>query len=119
MADFAVETPDQARQRRYRESGRKAEVEKARYERDKEQHYERVRNNAIWNQYGLARHEYDFIMSWECFICGEPSEALDHCHETGEIRGPLCRNCNVGLGLFNDNSERLTAAARYLEESIG
>lgn len=39
---------------------------------------------------------------------------LDHCHETNKIRGLLCRNCNLGLGLFQDNKERLMEAAYYL-----
>ncbi len=38
----------------------------------------------------------------ECPLCQRPYEGkvacLDHCHITGRIREPLCRNCNAMLG---------------------
>ena len=40
---------------------------------------------------------------------------LDHCHETGEFRGFLCNNCNVGLGKFKDDPEILLNAIAYLQ----
>jgi hypothetical protein len=54
-----------------------------------------------------------------CAICKEPESrdrelALDHCHDTGEIRGLLCSACNTGIGLFKDSPERLVAASEYL-----
>ena len=39
----------------------------------------------------------------------------DHCHETNEVRGLLCRSCNVALGLFNDDVERLMMATVYIK----
>jgi hypothetical protein len=40
---------------------------------------------------------------------------LDHCHETGEFRGFLCNNCNVGLGKFKDDPVILINAIAYLQ----
>jgi len=57
----------------------------------------------------------------ECAICGCELVAgaanVDHCHGTGQIRGVLCKACNVGLGHFKDDPERLERAAKYLNDS--
>lgn len=44
----------------------------------------------------------------KCAICNDPLLAaqLDHDHETGYIRGFLCRKCNMGLGHY-ESFERL------------
>lgn len=39
---------------------------------------------------------------------------VDHCHETGEIRGLLCKSCNTALGAFRDDPIRLQKAIDYL-----
>ena len=55
-----------------------------------------------------------------CFICNVKFDndskkfAVDHCHETNNIRGLLCQNCNTGLGFFRDNIEILQNAIEYL-----
>lgn len=40
--------------------------------------------------------------------------AVDHCHETGNIRGLLCSSCNGGLGLFKDDIKLLKNTIKYL-----
>ncbi len=40
--------------------------------------------------------------------------SIDHDHNTGDIRGLLCHNCNVAIGHLNDDPELLDAAAGYL-----
>lgn len=56
-----------------------------------------------------------------CAICYEPlfdnsgkKPHVDHSHSTGKIRGILCYKCNNGLGLFNDNIQKLRNAIEYL-----
>ena len=53
-----------------------------------------------------------------CAIChiAKPT-CVDHCHQTGRIRGVLCRPCNVALGQFRDDAQLLRAALTYLEET--
>jgi len=76
---------------------------------------------------------YEFYMEMynkyggKCHICKsvgfkiDPNQklnlAVDHCHETGLVRGMLCHNCNRALGLFQDNTEYLRNAVEYLERA--
>ena len=51
-----------------------------------------------------------------CGICASDTKlCIDHCHDTGKVRGRLCSNCNRALGLFQDNVEFLESATQYLK----
>lgn len=58
-----------------------------------------------------------------CAICHKHQSdfdkalAIDHDHKTGEVRGLLCMHCNTALGKFNDNTELLHSAIKYLGTS--
>ena len=72
--------------------------------------------------YGMTIAQWDALFEGQgrkCAICPatEPDGRgwhVDHCHDTGKVRGILCCKCNIGLGHFRDNSELLTAAIKYL-----
>lgn len=50
-----------------------------------------------------------------CLICGRAAlMQVDHCHDTGKVRGLLCSPCNRGLGSFKDSLALVQAAADYL-----
>ena len=38
-----------------------------------------------------------------CVIDVTKTKQLDHCHESGQYRGTLCKECNTGLGKLGDN----------------
>lgn len=92
---------------------------------------EKDRAYALKKKYGLSPEDFDQL--WEsqkglCVICGcemipftigkrggeSRSAVVDHNHDTGKVRGILCRLCNVGLGSFRDNWDLLVSAASYL-----
>lgn len=75
-------------------------------------------------KFGITLDQYKSLnkaQEGRCAICGGLNVAgrrlaVDHCHRSGKIRGLLCYKCNVGLGSFDDDLERLLLAALYLEK---
>lgn len=73
--------------------------------------------------YGISVEDYDELVAKQkglCLICEQLDTsgkrlAVDHHHDTGLVRGLLCARCNLGLGYFTDDPERLRRAAAYLE----
>lgn len=43
---------------------------------------------------------------------------IDHCHETGKVRGLTCHHCNTGMGLLRDDPVRMERAAAYLRSHL-
>ena len=79
-----------------------------------------------WNLYGMEAEDYEEMFRRQggvCAICGEPPTgkdlAVDHCHTSGDVRGLLCTRCNIGLGYFKDDEERLKKAIAYLRGLTG
>lgn len=83
------------------------------------------RKNNLKRNYGITYGDVEAQLEAQggvCAICGssEPnarwdSFAVDHDHETGELRGLLCGKCNTGIGQFNDDISRLRSAIAYLQ----
>lgn len=78
-------------------------------------------------KYGITLEEYEQLLISQnscCAICKihldtsttNLSGHVDHCHETGKIRGLLCGQCNVGLGHFYENEDSLLNAIQYLRK---
>ncbi len=42
---------------------------------------------------------------------------VDHCHNTGNVRGLLCGLCNLGLGAFGEDFETMGKAVTYLKKA--
>lgn len=69
----------------------------------------------------LIAAEYDRLFELQggvCAVCKTSPHgkrlAVDHCHDTGRIRGLLCSNCNLGIGLLGDTAKALSLALDYL-----
>jgi hypothetical protein len=73
-------------------------------------------------RYGITNAEWDVLFASQgglCAICRtKPPVDVDHHHGTGEIRGLLCRGCNVGLGQLGDSIEGLQRAIEYLRKDF-
>ena len=73
-------------------------------------------------KYKISREESkELYNSTNCKICevkftkkGPKRRVIDHCHDTGKVRGAICRNCNTGLGMFGDSVELMELAIKYL-----
>lgn len=129
-----------ARARQWRSENPELSAQKARerYERDpvarreavqrwRERHPEQlaeIRRASLLKKYGLTIPEYEALLvrqDSKCAICRSGNSGtkngvfvVDHDHETGAVRGLLCRPCNIALGLFQDDRIRLEAAIHYL-----
>jgi len=76
--------------------------------------------------YGMTPAQYEALLEQQghaCAICHAKKPGgrtklffVDHCHNTGKVRGLLCMRCNTGLGLFLDNPKFLLSAISYLKE---
>jgi len=77
----------------------------------------REKARRIKREYGITLEDYEKHLGSPCDICGDDSLHLDHCHETGLVRGGLCARCNHMLGHARDNTDILSKAIKYLEDS--
>ncbi len=65
-------------------------------------------------RYGLSQDEYEALPN-ECGICGSTENlGIDHNHITGIVRDILCKRCNIGIGMFDDNPNLLIRATDYI-----
>ena len=69
-------------------------------------------------KYAISSEEFDRLCQKQkhfCAVCLKQRPlCVDHCHETGKIRGLLCRSCNTGLGYFKDDFSTIVRAANYI-----
>ena len=83
---------------------------------------DKVRRKNLKKLYGITVQEYDAMFAGQgglCAVCrsddwGKHGPCVDHDHETGVVRGILCKRCNLALGAASDSPDRLRAMADYL-----
>lgn len=99
-----------------------------RQRKDKSYWQEKDRKYSLKKKYGLTpedAEEFESTLKSRCAICrskgysinGKRPLAIDHCHDSGMVRGLLCNGCNRGLGFFDDSKIKLLRAWWYLELS--
>lgn len=113
----ANRTPEQhERDKAYQREYRRRNPEKIRDKINgwRSRHPDSRRAEAAKRRYGLTLAEYDEMIAGKCALCDRKAAVVDHCHETGRVRGALCNSHNVALGQFGDDPERLEEAAQYL-----
>lgn len=85
----------------------------------------KIYHRAKWLKDAFNMTVADYMALYEkqdgkCAICGSAQNGkknfcIDHDHETGKVRGLLCHNCNVSVGLMKDSPSLLRKAADYLD----
>jgi post-segregation antitoxin (ccd killing protein) len=81
---------------------------------------EKAKDAVYKRKYGITLEYYNQMHSergGRCDICNQVRKlVVDHCHNSNLFRGLLCDRCNVALGSFEDDPDRLRSAASYIEE---
>lgn len=90
---------------------------------------EKRRNYDLKRFFGITLDEYNRLYDLQggvCAICGNPESALnartreprllavDHCHNSGKVRGLLCSCCNTAIGLLKDDPKLVVSTLEYL-----
>ncbi|AOQ27515.1 endonuclease VII [Rhodococcus phage Espica] len=83
-----------------------------------------ARERHITTTYGITEDEYQAIYEFQggrCYFCqrakgtGRKRLSVDHDHETGMVRGLLCKSCNRDvLGHLRDDPNAFQRAIDYL-----
>jgi hypothetical protein len=89
------------------------------------------RNENLRRNYGITLDQYNQMLVEQkgvCKICGTDDPGgrqtgrgsvdsfyVDHCHDTGKVRGLLCNTCNRAMGLVGDNIDTLSRMIKYLQ----
>lgn len=85
-----------------------------------------LRRRHMLKRYGLTSDGYEALLDSQgglCALCrtdcpnngkGDRYFDVDHDHGTGKVRGLLCRQCNLAVGVIERNLPRLRQVGEYL-----
>lgn len=86
-------------------------------------------NRFMKRQYGITLVDYFRMLREQhglCICCWSPSSTekdfslvVDHCHDTGRVRGLICNSCNLAIGHLANSPERADSLAEYLRSNHG
>ncbi len=129
-AKWKEENRDRANARERANRAKNPEKYRERERKYKKRNWARLSVHESLRKLGLTNEQFVLMnekQNKKCSICGLEETrksrnggicrlAIDHCHESGKIRGLLCHACNTAIGKFKDNTDLLKSAIRYLEE---
>jgi len=111
-----------AKNKRRYEKEHKEEIAKRR-KAYREENMELFREREYLYKYGITlQQKYEMWESQDARCLGCKKEVdinkihVDHNHDTGEIRGLLCTQCNSIIGLAYENIQTLLSLVEYLRE---
>jgi hypothetical protein len=103
------------------EKGKEARSRAAAHYRKKHKRDIVARRSHLKQRYGLTVDDWNAMLieqSGRCDCCGEPmigkGPCVDHNHETGQIRGLVCQDCNIAVSWVEGRARRLALAEIYL-----
>jgi hypothetical protein len=117
-------------QEKYRQANRErlAAEQRARRKRWTPEQRERARQYKrayqLQKRYGITVEQYDELLAAQggkCAICQTTRRGtynvldVDHCHQTGKVRGLLCTSCNSAIALLGDDAEGVGRALKYMK----
>lgn len=87
---------------------------------------ERIKDTKLLLSYNITTQEFrsmELDQNGVCKICERKCVSgrelsVDHDHESGDVRGLLCVNCNRAIGNLQDDPELLIKAAKYLKKEL-
>lgn len=96
----------------------------------KNKHIKKEKGRQYWlkSKYNITPKDYDEMLEKQnhrCALCNkhvselERRLAVDHCHDTGIIRGLLCMPCNTSLGQLGDTPKAISKILSYLTQNTG
>jgi len=116
---------EQCRQWRIKNRGKIKKRDNTWYINNKKIVLEKQYEYNLKRYYGINIEQYNDLFSKQegkCSICNKHQTTLknklvvDHDHATGEIRGLLCKKCNVMIGFAEENIEILENTINYLKK---
>lgn len=88
------------------------------YKKNGFNHYAKATFGMSGEELKKTRAKLESVFGEKCWVCGRGGEVarivIDHCHETQKIRGLLCHNCNLALGLLRDDQEIVHNLLSYI-----
>jgi hypothetical protein len=115
-----------ARQKRYWAKNRErlAAKKNRHYHKFRDKYLQIERARSYGKLYGITVADYEAMLRSQgggCAICGALKAgpktvyfAVDHCHDTGVVRGLLCISCNTRLGVLPWYEQYKNRIAEYL-----